>query len=173
MDVSGDLDELARSPVAVVCAGAKVILDLPRTLEYLETRGVPVVGFETDDFPAFYTRSSGLRAPCRLDGPESVAAMMAAHWSLGPAGGMVIANPPPSDSALDAGELETAIADALVKARSEGVSGAALTPYLLDRLGEITGGRSLKTNAALLVNNAGLGARIACAYHKSSAEPSG
>lgn len=164
MDISADLEELARSPVAVVCAGAKAILDLPRTLEYLETKGVPVVGFRTDEFPGFYMRDSGLAAPHRLESPEAVAGLMAAHWSLGLSGGLVIANPPPEHVAMRPGDVEAAIAEALTAAAAQGVGGAALTPFLLDQMAEITGGRSLEANAALIESNARLAARIARAH---------
>ena len=164
MDVSADLEELAATRVAVVCAGAKAILDLPRTLEYLETRGVPVAGFGTDAFPGFFIRDSGLDAPIRLDTPEQAARLIEAHWRLPGAGGIVIANPAPEDSALDRYVAEEAISEALQQAARGNVTGKPLTPFLLDRLAEITGGDSLDANIALLRNNAGLGARIACAY---------
>ena len=164
MDVSADLEELAVTRVAVVCAGAKAILDLPKTLEYLETRGVPVAGFGTDAFPGFFIRDSGLDAPCRLDTPEEAARLIGAHWSLPGAGGIVIANPAPEDVALDRYVAEEAIADALRQAARENVTGKPLTPFLLDHLAKITGGDSLEANIALLHNNARLGARIACAY---------
>ncbi len=164
MDVSADLEELATTRVAVVCAGAKAILDLPRTLEYLETRGVPVAGFGTDAFPGFFIRDSGLDAPCRLDTPDEAARLIEAHWRLPGAGGVIIANPAPEDSALDRYVAEDAIAKALKEAARENISGKPLTPFLLDRLAEITGGDSLDANIALLLNNARLGARVAVAY---------
>jgi pseudouridine-5'-phosphate glycosidase len=164
MDISADLEELATTRVAVVCAGAKAILDLPRTLEYLETRGVPVAGYGTDAFPGFFIRDSGLDAPLRVDTPEEAARLMAAHWGLPGAGGLVIANPAPADSALDRYIAEDAIAEALVEAARENISGKPLTPFLLDRLAELTGGDSLEANIALLRNNARLAARIAIAY---------
>jgi len=164
MDVSADLEELAATRVAVICAGAKAILDLPRTLEYLETRGVPVAGYGTDAFPGFFIRDSGLDAPCRIDTPEEAALLIEAHWRLPGAGGVVIANPAPEDSALDRYVAEDAITEALKQAARENVTGKPLTPFLLDRLAEITGGDSLDANVALLRNNAGLGARIACSY---------
>ncbi len=164
MDISADLEELATTRVAVVCAGAKAILDLPRTLEYLETRGVPVAGYRTDAFPGFFIRDSGLDAPLRVDTPEEAARLMAAHWGLPGAGGLVIANPAPAESALDRYIAEDAIAEALVEAARENISGKPLTPFLLDRLAELTGGDSLEANIALLRNNARLAARIAIAY---------
>ena len=164
MDVSADLEELAITRVAVVCAGAKVILDLRRTLEYLETRGVPVAGYGTDAFPGFFIRDSGLDAPFRLDTPEEASHLIEAHWRLPRAGGVVIANPAPEGSSLDPYVTEDAIAEALKQAACENVTGKPLTPFLLDRLAEITGGDSLEANVALLRNNAGLGARIACSY---------
>ncbi len=164
MDVSADLEELAATRVAVVCAGAKAILDLPRTLEYLETRGVPVAGYGTDAFPGFFIRDSGLDAPCRLDTPQQAARLIEAHWRLPGAGGVVIANPAPEDSALDRDVAEAAIAEALAAAARDNVTGKKLTPFLLDRMAELTGGDSLDANVALLENNARLGARVACAY---------
>ena len=164
MDVSADLDELATSRVAVVCAGAKAILDLPRTLEYLETSGVPVVAYRTDSFPAFYMRDSGLAAPLRLDTADEVARMMATHWGLGLEGGIVIAQPAPEPATLDRQLVEDAIATALADAAAEGISGKELTPFLLDRVAEITGGDSIDANAALIVNNARLAGEIAVSY---------
>ena len=164
MDVSADLEELAITRVAVVCAGAKAILDLRRTLEYLETRGVPVAGYGTDAFPGFFIRDSGLDSPFRLDTPEEAAHLIEAHWRLPRTGGVVIANPSPEESALDRNFAEDAIAGALKQAARENVTGKSLTPFLLNHLVEVTGGDSLEANVALLRNNAGLGARIACSY---------
>ncbi len=155
--------EFARSPVAVVCAGAKAILDVPRTLEVLETQGVPVVGYETDRFPAFYVRDSGLAVAARVDTADAAAAVIAAHRRLGLGGGLVIANPPPAAQALAASEVEALIAAALAAADAAGVHGKEVTPYLLDRLARASNGRTLKTNIALLEDNARLGARIAVA----------
>lgn len=163
LDVSADLEELGRSPVAVVCAGAKSILDLPRTMEYLETRGVPVVGYGTDRLPAFYVRESDIAVPHRVDDAPSAARLIAAQRALGLAAGIVFANPLPEDEALEPGRIEAAISDALRDAGREGIDGKELTPFLLDRIAEITGGESLAANAALLLNNAGLAARIAVA----------
>ena len=161
-DVSADLDELARTPVAVVCAGAKSILDLSATLEVLETRSVPVVGFGTETFPAFYLRSSGLPASVCVESPVAAAALLTAHWDLGGAG-VVIAQPLPEGDALDPGEFAVALEQAERLAAEADVRGPALTPFLLTRLAELTGGRTLKANRALIVANARLAARIAVA----------
>ncbi len=160
-DVSADLPELAGTPVAVVCAGAKAILDLPRTLEYLETAGVPVLGYQTDTFPAFYATSSGLPVDARVETPQEAAAIISARWALGLEGGVLIAIPPPADLALPPDEMEAAIAEALRAAEETGVTGKALTPFLLARVGEITAGRSLAVNIALLEQNARVAAQIA------------
>jgi len=162
-DISADLEELARTPVAVVCAGAKAILDLPKTLEVLETEGVPVVGYRTDEFPAFYTRGSGLRVPLRVDGPDEAAALIAAQGALGLSQGIVVAVPIPEAHALPLAEAEAAIAAALQQAAQEGVSGKAVTPFLLARLVALTGGRSLAANLALAENNARVAGEIAAA----------
>ncbi len=163
LDISADLDELARTPVAVVCAGAKAILDLPRTLEYLETRGVPVVGYGTDAFPAFWSRDSGLRAPIRLDTPEAVAGLIRAKRDLGLEGGVLLANPVPSEAEIPADEIRAHVATALADAAGRGVVGKAVTPFLLSRLVDLTGGRSLSTNIALIRHNAAVAARLASA----------
>jgi pseudouridine-5'-phosphate glycosidase len=161
-DVSADLTELARTPVAVVCAGAKSILDLSRTLEVLETLSVPVVGVGTDDFPAFYVRSSGLPLSARVDSPKEAAALCQDHWSL-LGRGVVLAQPLDAALALDSDEFATALVVAERQATAEGVRGPALTPYLLARLAEITGGRTLRANQALIVANARLAALVAAA----------
>ena len=176
-DISADLDELARTPVAVVCAGAKAILDLPRTLEYLETRGVPVIGYETDRFPAFWSRASELPVPIRLDTPEAIAALMRAKDDLGLGGGVLIANPVPPDAEIPAHEMRRFIGEAVEQARLRGIRGKAVTPFLLSHLNQVTGGRSLTTNIALVKNNAALAARLAAAIGADStdlidAEPS-
>ncbi len=162
-DVSADLPELAGTSVAVVCAGAKSILDLPRTLEYLETAGVPILGYRTDTFPAFYATSSGLPVDVRLETPQEAAAIIAARWNLGLEGGTLIVVPPPANLALPNDTMEAAIAEALDAARLAGVTGKALTPFLLSRIGENTQGRSLEVNAALLEQNARVAAQIAAA----------
>lgn len=160
-DVSADLEELAMTDVAVVCAGAKAILDLPKTLEYLETRGVPVVGYGTDRFPAFYTPDSGLSVPLRADDPETVARILKTKWHLGLKGGVVIANPIPTPVALDPGQMDRAIDEALADAERTGLTGKDVTPFLLDRVATLTGGSSLAANVALVENNARLAAEIA------------
>ncbi|MBX5450152.1 pseudouridine-5'-phosphate glycosidase [Thermogemmatispora sp.] len=163
LDISADLMELSRTPVLVVCAGAKAILDLPRTLEYLETQGVPVLGWQTDEFPAFYTPRSGLRVQQRVDDERQIAAIARAHWACGLAGLLVCA-PVPAEAALPSEQVETAIASALAEAEARGIHGAALTPFLLRQVAEITRGASIEANRALLVNNARLAARLARAY---------
>ena len=163
MDVSADLDELARTPVAVVCAGAKAILDLPRTLEVLETRGVPVIGYGSDAFPAFWSRDSGLPAPIRLDTPEAIARLIATKAALGLGGGVLIANPVPAEDEIPFEAMAGAIETALAAAAAAGVTGKAVTPYLLAQVAARTGGRSLATNIALIRNNAALAARLAVA----------
>ncbi|MCZ8098536.1 MAG: pseudouridine-5'-phosphate glycosidase [Burkholderiales bacterium] len=162
-DISADITELGRTPVAVVSAGAKAILDLPGTLEALETAGVPVVGFGTDTFPAFYSRESGLKAPIRLDTAEDVAAMLNAKWRLGLPGGALIANPIPAEHEIPAAEIGATIESALADATRQGIAGKAVTPFLLGRIVEMTAGRSLVANIALVLNNARLAARIAVA----------
>jgi pseudouridine-5'-phosphate glycosidase len=161
-DVSADLIELGRTPVAVVCAGAKSILDLPATLEALETLGVPVVGYGCDTFPAFYLTTSGLPVSARVDTPAEAAALLAAHWEWG-IGGVVLAQPVPADVALAPDEFAAALAEAERLAAAAGVRGPAVTPFLLGRLAELTGGKSLRANEALIVANAGLAARVAAA----------
>jgi pseudouridine-5'-phosphate glycosidase len=163
LDISADLEELARTDVTVVCAGAKTILDLPRTLEYLETRGVPIVGYRCDEFPAFFTRSSGQPVSCRLDTPQAVAGIIAAQRALGLGSGMVIAREPPAALALDAAAAEAAIAKAIAAAEASGIRGKALTPFLLDEVAKATGGDSVRANKALLEANAALAAEIAVA----------
>jgi len=161
-DVSADLLELARTPVAVVCAGAKSILDIPKTLEVLETHGVPVIGYQTDEFPAFFARTSGAAVPHRCDSPAAVAAIVALNRRIG-GGGVLVANPIPEADALPAAAIEAMIAAACRDADAAGVAGKALTPYLLARINALTGGGSLKANIALVRNNAALAAAIAVA----------
>lgn len=162
-DVSGDLHELGRTPVLVVCAGAKSILDLPATLEMLETLGVPVVGYGTDEFPAFYSRSSGLPLTARADIPAEVAAIWRAHRKFGGGSGMLLVVPPPAASALPADEIEREVAQALAAADRAGIKGAQVTPFLLGAMKDQTGGRSLAANVALLKNNAKVAAEVAVA----------
>jgi len=161
MDVSADLQELARTDVVVVCAGPKAILDLPLTLEYLETHGVPVLGYGTDRLPAFYTRDSGLLVDARVDTPEEVARVAAAKRDLELEGGILVAVPVPEDMALPAGEVDALIATALDRASRAGIGGKQLTPFLLDALYHATGGRTLDTNVALVRNNARVAIAIA------------
>jgi len=160
-DISADLIELGRSRVAVVCAGAKSILDIPKTLEVLETQGVPVVGYGTDFFPAFYARESGERLEHRLDSPAELAALLAAHAALGVPGGILIGNPVPEAEALPAAEIEAIIAQAVAEAAAKGIASKAVTPFLLARIVELTGGRSLAANIALIRDNVRLAARVA------------
>jgi pseudouridine-5'-phosphate glycosidase len=168
-DISADLDELARTPVAVVSAGAKSILDLRRTLEVLETRGVPVIGVGTDEFPAFFSRSSGLPVDHRVDTPEELALVIAAHLALALPSGILVANPVPEADALDADEIDETIEEAVRDAERAGIGRRELTPYLLGRIVELSGGRSLTANVALVRNNAELAARTAVALsHLSS-----
>ncbi|MFG6459678.1 pseudouridine-5'-phosphate glycosidase [Roseateles sp. BYS96W] len=160
-DISADLQELARTPVAVVCAGAKSILDLGLTLEYLETHGVPVLSIGQDNFAAFFTPDSGLRADFRLDDADSQARFIRAKWALGLGGGVVVSNPVPAAHAMPRAEIDAITAQALAEADQQGIHGKAITPFLLARIKALTGGRSLATNIALVKNNAVAGARLA------------
>lgn len=168
MDISADLTELARTNVAVVCAGAKSILDLGLTLEFLETHGVPVIGYETEEFPAFYTRTSGFAANFALHSPDEVAHFMRSKWDLGLDGGIVIANPVPVSDAMDALVIEGFIQKALAEADEKRIQGKDVTPFLLDKIKDLTDGKSLGTNVALVKHNACIGSKIAVAYAKSS-----
>ena len=161
MDISADLEELAATGVAVVCAGAKSILDLGLTLEYLETKGVPVIGYGTEELPAFYTRESGFKVNYRLDSPEEIAAVLRVKWDLGLGGGAVIANPIPSEYAMDKAVIDAAIDRALKEAGEAGIKGKEVSPFLLGRVLELTGGESLESNIKLVLNNAALAAKIA------------
>ncbi|HNO30416.1 MAG TPA: pseudouridine-5'-phosphate glycosidase [Anaerolineales bacterium] len=160
-DISTDLRALAEIPTLVVCAGAKAILDLPATLEYLETMGVPVVGYQTDEFPAFYSRESELGVSARLDSPKEVADFAKAHWNLGMRTGILVTNPIPEANSIPASKMEPMIAKASAEAIEKGIHGQALTPFLLGRISELSKGKSLKANLALLLNNARLAAEIA------------
>ena len=160
-DISADLEELSRTPVTVVCAGAKSLLDLPLTMEQLETRGVPVIGYGTDELPAFYSRSSGLPVDARADTPEQVAAIVRARRALGLHGGELVAVPVPAADELSRAEAEAAIAQATQLADESGVTGAAVTPFILAKIAELTNGRSKRANVALLLNNARVAAHIA------------
>ncbi|MCX4767949.1 pseudouridine-5'-phosphate glycosidase [Streptomyces sp. NBC_01275] len=163
-DTSADLTELATSPVAVVSAGVKSILDIALTLETLETLGVPVIAYGTDEFPSFYSRTSGHTSPLRSDSPEEIAAVMRAHWELGATGGLNIANPIPESDEIPAERIEGIIQQALASMDKVGIGGKEATPYLLGKIVELTGGESLRANIALVNNNARLGARIAVAF---------
>lgn len=164
MDISADLQELARTNVAVVCAGAKAVLNLELTLEYLETHGVPVVGFQTEEFPAFYTRRSGLFLDYHLDTPEALALALRVKWDTGIQGGVVIANPIPKPFAMDKDSVEQAIEQAIHDADAQGIKGKSVTPFLLSRIEQLTGGVSLQANRALAYNNVELAAKIAVAF---------
>ena len=154
MDISADLEELAGTPVMVVCAGAKSILDLGLTLEYLETKGVPVIGYGTDELPAFYTRSSGFGVGYRVDTPEQLAAMFKAQQELGMKGGMLVTNPIPEQYAMDKAVIDAAIEQAVAESKEQGIHGKETTPFLLARVVELTGGDSLESNIQLVLNNA-------------------
>jgi pseudouridine-5'-phosphate glycosidase len=167
-DISADLQELAQTSVAVVCAGVKSILDIGLTLEYLETHGVPVVSVGQAAFPAFFTRDSGFRADFQLDTPEEQARFIRTKWQLGLEGGVVVGNPVPEVSAMQNGEIDAIIAQALREADEQGVKGKLVTPFLLARIKELTGGRSLATNIALVKHNALVGARLAVALHAAA-----
>ncbi|EEX14454.1 indigoidine synthase A family protein [Citreicella sp. SE45] len=160
-DISADLQELAQTPVTVVCAGAKAILDLPKTLEVLETLGVPVIAYGQDQLPAFWSREAGLRAPLRMDNPLEIARAAAMRAALGLPGGQLVANPIPTEAEIPREVLAPVIARATADAESHGIRGKSLTPYLLQRIFELTEGRSLEANIALVLHNAKLGARIA------------
>lgn len=161
MDISADLEELAQTPVCVVCAGAKSILDLNLTMEYLETKGVPVIGFRTDELPAFYTRRSGIAVPWRSDAPEEIAKAINASKELGYPGGMLVVNPIPEEYSMDADVINKAIDDAIEEAKAQGIKGKETTPFLLAKIKDITGGSSLAANIRLVYNNVQLAAKIA------------
>lgn len=161
MDISADLQELARTNVAVVCAGAKSILDLGLTLEYLETHGVPVIGYQTDVLPAFYSRTSPFRVDYRLDSAKEIAQFLETKWKLGLNGGVVIANPVPKEEELEESYITAIIEQALKEAEKQHITGKSVTPFLLDRVKTLTGGKSLQANIALVKNNAALAADLA------------
>ncbi len=164
-DISADLQELAQTNVAVVCAGAKSILDIGLTLEYLETHGVPVVGFQTDDFPAFFTRKSGFKVDFNVNSEKELAAMLRTKWAIEPlSGGVIVANPVPLEFEADAKMIDKAIKKALDYANEQGIKGKAITPFLLAEIERRTEGASLKTNIQLILNNAALAGRLAVAY---------
>lgn len=166
MDISADLEELAQTPVMVVCAGAKSILDLGLTLEYLETHGVPVIGYGTDELPAFYTRQSGFGVDYRVDTPEELAAMFRAQRDLGYKGGMLVTNPIPEEYSMDKAVIDAAIEEALAQAKANGIHGKETTPFLLAKVVELTGGDSLESNIQLVLNNAKVAARTAAELAK-------
>ena len=161
MDISADLEELGQTPVMVICAGAKSILDLGLTLEYLETKGVPVIGYGTEELPAFYTRKSGFGVDYRLDTPAELAAAFHAQREMGLKGGMLVTNPIPEEFSMDADVINAAIDQAVAECRAQGIHGKATTPFLLARIKDITGGDSLDSNIQLVFNNARLAARTA------------
>ena len=164
MDISADLEELAQTPVMVVCAGAKSILDLGLTLEYLETHGVPVIGYGTKELPAFFTRKSGFSVDYRMDTPEEIAAAFKTQNEMGLRGGMLVTNPIPEEYSMDADFINGAIANAVREAEENGIHGKATTPFLLAKIKELTGGNSLESNIQLVFNNARLAAKTAKAY---------
>lgn len=170
-DISADLLELARTPVAVVCAGVKAILDLRLTLEVLETHGVPVIGYGTDELPAFWSRASGLKLDRRLDTPEAVARVLHAQWRMGLSGGAVVANPIPAEFEVPHERIEAVIRQALAEADEAGIAGAAVTPWLLARVQALTGGASLQANVALVRANARLAAQVASALARLDSAP--
>ncbi len=166
MDISADLEELAHTPVMVICAGAKSILDLGLTLEYLETHGVPVIGFGTEELPAFYTRTSGFRVDYQIDTPQELAAAFRVQRELGYPGGMLVTNPIPAEYSMDPAVINTAIDQAIAECNEKGIHGKATTPFLLARVAELTGGDSLASNIQLVFNNAALAAKTAAALAK-------
>ena len=166
MDISADLEEMAQTPVAVVCAGAKSILDLGLTLEYLETKGVPVLGYGTKELPAFYTRQSGFNVDYKVDSPEEIAGFINAQREMDYPGGMLIANPIPEEFAMPKETIDAAINQALKEAGEQGIKGKETTPFLLARVAELTGGDSLASNIQLVFNNAKVAAQTAAAYCK-------
>lgn len=161
MDVSTDLMQLGRCPVLVVCAGAKAILDLPATMEYLETQGVPVIGYQTDELPAFYSTSSGIKLKARVESAEEAAQIAKAHWDLGLQSGILLVVPPPAETAIERDVVEGWIEKALALADQDGISGNAITPFLLEHVSTLSEGRSMQTNIALLENNAKVAAEVA------------
>jgi pseudouridylate synthase len=162
MDISADLEELSVTPVMVVCSGAKSILDLGLTLEYLETKGVPVIGYSTKELPAFYTRESGFEIDCRVDTPKEIADIWRVKTELGISGGMLVVNPIPAEYSMDNSYITKSIGSAVERAKEKGIRGKDVTPFLLEEIKNITGGNSLKANIELVLNNARLASRIAC-----------
>ena len=166
MDISADLEELSKTPVMVICAGAKSILDLGLTLEYLETKGVPVLGYQTDELPAFYTRRSGFGVDYRVDSPEELAAALKTQEALGLGGGMLVTNPIPEEYSMPPEIINAAIDQAISESKAQGIKGKETTPFLLARVAEITGGDSLESNIRLVLNNAALAAETAAVYSR-------
>lgn len=166
MDISADLEELARTRVAVICAGAKSILDIGLTLEYLETKGVPVLGYQTSEFPAFYTRESGFKVEANISSAEDIAKILHSKWSLGLGGGVLIANPVPEKFSLDFVEMERVIHQAISEMNELGIRGKETTPFLLGKVKSLTAGKSLETNIQLVLNNARVAADIAVAFKR-------
>ena len=166
MDISADLEELGQTDVMVVCAGAKAILDLKLTLEYLETKGVPVLGYQTQELPAFYTRTSGLKVDYQVDSPEMLAKVLKTQHDLGLHGGILVTNPIPEAYSMDAQAINAVIDQAIAEAEAKGIHGKETTPFLLAKVKEITGGDSLEANIQLVFNNAKLAAQTAAAYAK-------
>ena len=166
-DISADLQALASIPMIVVCAGAKAILNLPATLEYLETMSVPVVGYGTDEFPAFYSRESGLDVSVRLDSPREIVRFARTHWEAGLQSAVLVANPVPETEAISKSEMEPFIEQANQEVHEQGIHGKKVTPFLLQRINELTNGRSMQSNLALLLNNARLAAQIALSLHEA------
>jgi len=168
-DISADLPELAQTKLCVVCAGPKAILDIPLTMEYLETHGVPVIGYQTDEVPAFWSRGgTGVNVPLRLDSANDIAQLIFHKWQAELVGGVLVANPVPAEDEIAAREIQNAIAEAVGQAEQQGITGKAVTPFMLDYIRQLTKGRSLKANKALIVNNARLAAQIAIAYSRLS-----
>jgi len=167
-DISADLQELSRTPMIVVCAGAKSILDLPATIEYLETMGVPVIGYQTDEFPAFFSRKSGLPVNHAANTPEEVANIANNHWEMGLTSSILLVVPPPVSSAIDSKDMESIIAIALDEAEQQMITGSAVTPFLLDKVNHLTKGKSMTANLALLKNNAKVAAQTAVALGKQN-----
>jgi pseudouridine-5'-phosphate glycosidase len=166
LDISADLPALSKLPVIVVCSGAKSILDLPGTREYLETEGIPVIGYQTEEFPAFYSRTSGLKVDFRFDNPAEIAEFAKIHWGLGLSSAVLVTVPPPEESSLPTDYMEEMINLAISEAGDRQITGAATTPFLLDRISQQTGQRSLKSNMDLLVNNAHVASQIAAEFYR-------
>jgi pseudouridine-5'-phosphate glycosidase len=166
-DISADLQQLSKTPMIVVCAGAKAILDLRATIEVLETNGVLIIGYQTDEFPAFYSRSSGLVLDSRMDTPGEIASIAKSQWEMGEKAALLVVQPPPGENEIPSADIERSISEAVAEAKSKGIRGPAVTPFLLDRVKTLTGGKSMEVNLSLLKNNAKLAAQIAIAFQSS------